>query len=198
MPFKNQQIITFGLLVIGALFAISQALKPNEADLRFSVQGDTAYVFGGTDTNSILKMTNFIAKNPGVENLVLKYMPGTSDADMNLRIARQIRDAGLTTHLASDSYIASGAVDLFLAGTQRTMECGASIGVHSWSLGGEFSPAQLGTDRRQKYHERFLRDMGIDETFYVFTREAAPPESIHVMSMAEIRQYKLLTQDPEC
>lgn len=173
-------------------------MKPNEADMRFKVQGDVAYVLGGTDTNSITKMTNFIARHPEVKTLVLKYMPGTSDADMNLRMARRIRAAGLNTHLARDSYIASGAVDLFLAGVERTMDCGARIGVHSWSLGGKFSPRDLGGDRRQRYHESFLRDMGIDPAFYVFTREAAPPESIHVLTGDEIKRFDLLTEDSGC
>lgn len=186
------------LLILGAVFAVSQLTKPNPADLRFRVMGDVAYVFGGTDTNSVTKFSNFVAKNPGVKTLVLKYMPGTSDADMNLRIARRIRAAGLNTHLHEDSYIASGAVDWFLAGVERTMECGARIGVHSWSMGGEFSPKSLGRDRRQRYHETFLRDMGINTDFYVFTREAAPPESIHIMSVDEIKRFELLTQSLNC
>ena len=33
---------------------------------------------------------------------------------MNMRIARRIRSRGLNTHLDSNSFIASGAVDLFL------------------------------------------------------------------------------------
>ena len=83
------------------------------------------------------------------------------------------------------------------------MECGAIIGVHSWSISGaretiRISPQDMGADQFQKHHEDFLRDMGIDPAFYAFTRAAAEPEHIHYMSMDEIRRFDLLTQYPEC
>ena len=125
-------------------------------------------------------------------------MPGTKNADMNIRIAREIRKRGLKTHLPKNGFIASGAVDLFLAGTQRTMDCGGMIGVHSWGLTGDrtgrISPKTIGVDRRQKFHEKFLRDMGIDPAFYVFTREAAEPNDLHFMSAEEISRFGLLTE----
>ena len=142
-------------------------------------------------------------EHPQVDTLVFKKMPGTKDADMNLRLARDIRRRGLNTHVEKNSMIASGAVDLFLAGKRRTMECGALIGVHSWSVSGSrstirISPTDMGVDRRQKIQENFLRDMGIDPTFYAFTRAAAEPEKVHFLSMDEIRRFDLLTDYPDC
>ena len=118
-----------------------------------------------------------IRDSPYVDTLVFKKMPGTQDADSNLKLAYDIRRRGLNTHIESNSVIASGAVDLFLAGNKRTMDCGALIGVHSWSVAGgrstiRISPTDMGIDRRQKYQEKFLSDMGIDPAFYAFTRAA--------------------------
>ena len=81
------------------------------------------------------------------------------------------------------------------------MERGAKIGVHSRSVRGDnigvFAPENIGSDRRQKYHEKFLSDMGINPDFYVFTREAADPQSIHILTSQDIKRFKLLS-DGEC
>jgi len=112
--FRQQQIIVSILLLIGAAMAIYQVTRPGHGDLRFKVEGQTAFVNGGTDSRSYGTAKRFFDENPQVNHLVLQRMPGTSDADTNLRIARDIRRRGLTTHLQKNSYIASGAVDLFL------------------------------------------------------------------------------------
>ncbi len=166
--------------------------------LRFSVKGNTAILDGGTDSRSFTEMKTFLNDNPEVEHLILRNMPGTTDAMTNLKIARMIRKRGLSTHLQKRSRIASGAVDLFISGVRRTMECGAKIGVHSWSVDGRIGPKLMGADYNQPVHEEFLSDMGIDPAFYVFTREASEPESIYIMKYSEIEQYGLLTQSAGC
>ena len=195
---KTQQYIAFVLLAIGAVVAIYGASRPDAGLLKFKVKDNIAYGYGGTSDWSVHQVKNFFNDNPHVDTFVLKKMPGTIDANMNMRIARDIRRRGLKTHLESNSYIASGAVDLFLAGTQRTMECGALIGVHSWSSGKHYYPAKIGHDPEQKKHEKFLTEMGIDPSFYAFTRDAALPHDIYYLKMEEIRRFGLLTEDVEC
>ena len=200
---KTQQIITAILITIGAAVAIYGASRPDLGLLKFRVKDNIAYGYGGTDDRSVAAVKKLMREHPQVDTLVFKKMPGTKDADMNLRLARDIRRRGLNTHVEKNSMIASGAVDLFLAGKRRTMECGALIGVHSWSVSGSrstirISPTDMGVDRRQKIQENFLRDMGIDPTFYAFTRAAAEPEKVHFLSMDEIRRFDLLTDYPDC
>lgn len=162
------------------------------------VSGSTAYVDGGTDSSSYSEMKSFLDDNAQVQHLILRRMPGTTDSLTNLRIARLIRKRGLTTHLEKRSRIASGAVDLFISGARRTMECGAMIGVHSWSIDGIIGPKDMGVDHNQSVHEDFLDDMGIDPDFYVFTREAAEPENIYYMNYDEIERFGLLTTPAGC
>ena len=200
---RTQQIITAILLAIGAAVAIYEAVQPKDGLLKFKVKNNIAYGYGGTDRSSGGVIKTLMNDHPLVDTIVLKRMPGTQDADLNLRLARDIRRRRLDTHLESNSLIASGAVDLFLAGQNRTMECGAHIGVHSWSISGThedapISPQDMGGDRRQKLHETFLRDMGIDPAFYAFTRAAAEPEDIHYMTLDEIKRFDLLTEYPDC
>lgn len=197
---KTQQIITGLLLAIGAVIAIRGALKPDLDLLNFTIEENRAYGTGYTDDRSVGVVRKLLKKNPQVDTLVLKEMSGTKDGDRNIILARNIRKRGLNTHLEQNSMIASGAVDLFIAGTRRTMECGALIGVHSWSIGEtiRISPGDMGGDSRQKYHEKFLRDMGIDPAFYAFTRAAAEPEDIHYMSVEEINRFGLTSEPLEC
>ncbi|MEP6343624.1 MAG: hypothetical protein ABJ275_09935 [Maricaulaceae bacterium] len=200
MSFRRQQIIVLVLLLIAASVAIYKVTRPGHGTIRFEIDGQTASVYGGTDSSSYGVTKRFLDDNPQVRHLILKRMPGTVDADTNLRIARMIRKRGLTTHVQRRSYIASGAVDLFLSGAERTMDCGAKIGVHSWSYDsqnniGVFSPKNLGTDRRQGVQEKFLRDMSIDPRFYAFTRDAADADEIYILLPKDVARFGLLTED---
>ena len=188
------------VMVVLGLGIISNLKNPISKDglMQLRADGNRAYANGYTDGRSVSYAKTFFKDNPQVDTLVLQRMSGTRDADQNLRIAREIRRLGLKTHLESRSRIASGAVDLFIAGIERTAACGAKIGVHSWSAGGTYDAQDAYFDDRKRTQEKFLSDMGIDEDFYVFTREAAPAKSLHIMSDDEVRRYGLTTQPHEC
>ncbi len=200
--------LTLAFILIGLMMASAtyRATRPDAGLLKFRVQDGVAYGYGVTKSRSLSDFKRFIDDNPQVHTLVLMKMPGTQDGETNTKIARLIRQRGLNTHLRTNSVIASGAVDLFIAGQNRTMACGALIGVHSWSIGNSdglvqgkrFHPGNLGGDRYQASHEKFLKDMGVDPAFYVFTREAALPEDIYYLSPDEIEQYGLLTEPNNC
>ncbi len=187
-----------GLILFGFIGANYLRNQPTEHALEFTILGDTAFGNGGTDSSSLSYMKTFLEQHPEITHLVFQYMPGTTDGASNLEIARLIRKRGLTIHLQKNSYIASGAVDLFISGAKRTMECGAQIGVHSWRTAPGINADSLGRDPLRTNHERFLRDMGIDPAFYQFTQDAAPPNDIYVMTQDEIRQFGLLTTPAEC
>lgn len=185
------------MFALGAL-AFWDLTEPVEHDVRFEVQGNAAYVSGTTDSNSHNLVKDFVRENPDVDTLILQAMPGTIDMDTNRRVVMDIRAAGLATHVPADGRIASGAVDWFIAGSPRTIECGAMIGVHSWgSKTGErgdktFYDGQL---RIQRY---FLSRMSVDPDFYEFTREAAGPDDIYWLSVDDMLRYRLISEDPGC
>ena len=190
-------IVIAAMLIVGAL-TFMDVTKPVEHQLSFHVQGEAAYVTGTTDSKSHNLIKNFVRQNPDVNTLILQAMPGTQDMDTNRRVVMDLRAAGLATHVPADGRIASGAVDWFIAGNPRTIECGAMIGVHSWGTKtGErgdktFYDGQL---RTQRY---FLSRMDVDPDFYEFTRKAAGPDDIHWLSVEEMLRYRLLTKDPGC
>lgn len=202
-PPKPRRQWNVGYVLLGALLIVVLAvnfmkMQRKAGDFTLHVVGDTAYGNGSTDGNSVNYVLDVLNENPQISRLVLQTMPGTSDGKTNLRLAETLRRRGISTHLENRSIIASGAVDLFIAGETRTMECGAKIGVHSWRTAPGKSPETLGKDQFAPDHESFLRKMGVDPAFYVFTREAAPPHDIHFMSMEEIKTYGLLSQDISC
>jgi len=166
----------------------------------FSTQdANTAIMDGVIDSDTPIHWENFITANPNIANLIMKDCPGSDDNEANLEAARKIREQGVSIHLPADAEIASGAVDLFLAGTIRTRDAGSKIGVHAWSDGRnkEATDFPVGDEEHQSYIDYYI-EMGFSQAeaavFYYFTINAAPASDIHWMTDAEIAQYKLLTQ----
>lgn len=162
--------------------------------LYLEVRGDLLFVKGVVNTHSHDSVYNILEDEPGVYAVVLTYVPGSADDEVNLELGRLLHDIGMTTYLPSQAEVASGGTDLFLAGVRRIVERGARIGVHSWSAGRSETGDKLPRDHPE--HKRYLnyyRDIGIDEDFYWFTLQAAPPEDIHWMTEEEMTQYAIHT-----
>jgi hypothetical protein len=176
-----------------ALVATLLLALPAQA-LEAAVEGDTLYLEGEVFPRELRKMTRVLRKNPDLRTVVLLDVPGSNDDHTNAQIIRLFRNAGLNTHLRSDSFVASGGTDLFLAGVQRTMRRGAVLGVHSWS-DGRHDGASFPKDSPE---HRLLLDLyaelGIPAEFYWFTLTAAPAEGMHYLTEAEILRFGLVTQ----
>lgn len=187
---KASLLITFSALFI---LAGCNGLTDNEPSAAFKINGDTADMAGVIDSTTPRVVQALIAKNPELKTINMVNVPGSSDDESNLKASRMIHAAGLSTSVPADGEIASGGVDFFLAGTSRTIEEGARIGVHSWADGEGTVAAELPRDHidHQLYLE-FYRNMGIDEEFYWFTLNAAPADSIHWMTRAEIKQFGMI------
>jgi len=190
-PSKHGPALGLALAAIVLVMGIATQ-RENPDLLRFEVEGNRAYGFGFTDGRSIGEIRKLVRENPQIDTLVLKNMPGTADVVSNDRLARELRKSGLKTHLDSDSFIASGAVTLFLSGVERTMECGARIGVHAWGSTG-FDAQEAGFDNMRRFKRNTLEDFGINPDFYDYTKNAAPAEDLHIMRPDEVREWQLLT-----
>ena len=194
----QRHLPTIGLAIAALVLLLGVLLQRENPDLlRWEIEGDTAYGYGFTDSRSIGSVRALARDYPEVERLVLRDMPGTQDVVSNDRLAREIRRAGLDTHLEADSFIASGAVSLFIAGVERTADCGARVGVHAWgSVGVDAQTALM--DNLRGFLRDFLSDMGVDPDFYDFTARAAPAKGLHIMTPEELEQWGLVTDPLDC
>ena len=109
-------------------------VDPDIPLVEFEVDGTDAYMNGVIDFRTIAAVEALIEDHPEVIRIVLEDCPGSMDDESNLVASRLVREAGLNTHVGADGEIASGAVDFFVAGVERSadVEGGALIGVHSW------------------------------------------------------------------
>ena len=166
------------------------------APLKFHVDGEIAVMTGNLTRNAPHKVQRLIDNHPEVKWIELLDCPGSMDDIAALEASRMVRDAGLNTRVPRDGEIASGAVDFFIAGVSREVSGPARVGVHSWSDG-----RREGADvpRSRRVHDLYLdyyTDMGIDASFYWFTLDAAPADSIHWMTRDELFAFGLVTTVP--
>lgn len=138
------------------------------------LDGKRASLVASTDAASPQAFAAMLAAYPGLEVIEFADAPGTSHDIANLKLGRAIRAAGLATHVPEGGSARSGAVELFLAGTRRTVAPGALFAVHSWrdELGRE--PADFGPDAPEnRLYLDYYAEMGMtaDEArdFYAMT-----------------------------
>jgi hypothetical protein len=160
----------------------------------FEVRGSELLLGGEITSRTPASFIALLEENPQITTIVQTYMPGSLDDEAVLQMGYALRDRGLNTHLRQDSEIYSGAVDLFLAGRNRSMARGAVIGVHSWADGfGEGADYPRDAPEHRS-NVAYTRDMLGAADFYWFTLQVAPSDGIHEMTTGEIARYGLLTQ----
>ena len=179
------------LLVVLAVAALllSGCGGDEEEAASFTVSGDTATMIGVIGPSLPDAVRDLLDDHPEVTTISMVDVPGSEDDESNLVASRLVRDADLATHVPGDGFIASGGVDFFLAGTARSWDTGAEFGVHSWSDGSRSGADIPRDDAAHDLYLRYYDEMQVDSEFYWFTLEAAPPESIHVMSEAELAEF---------
>ena len=184
-------------VIVGFLLAGCMTIRDYEA-VTFAVGGENAVMTGVIDHTISERVERLRREHPEVTTIVMADVPGSIDDEANLVAARLVRDYGWNTTVPSDGVIASGGVDFFVAGVERTIEEGAQLGVHTWGGGwwGQRSGADLPRDDPE--HGRYLdyyAEMGIPAAFYWFTLDAAPADSIHNMTPDELVRYGIVTGD---
>lgn len=152
-----------------------------------------AAVVDSTDSRSPEDFARMITAFPQLRVLSFVDAPGTVNDIANLKVGRMIRASGITTHMPSGGSARSGAVELFLAGSHRTMEPGALFAVHSWrdSYGREPQDFAENDPANRLYIDYYI-DMGMSETdargFYAMTN-SVPHESALWFGPDQMRRW---------
>ncbi|WP_225425752.1 alpha/beta hydrolase [Pelagerythrobacter rhizovicinus] len=133
-----------------------------------------AALVGVTDSMAPAQFAAMLRDHPALAMLELIECPGTEDDRANLELGRLIRAAGLATHVPRGGSVRSGAVELFLAGTERHIDEGAEFAVHSW----------IDEDGREA--EDFAPDAAIHQPYLAYYREMG-------MEDAEARAFYAMT-----
>ncbi|GLT19376.1 hypothetical protein GCM10007938_31580 [Vibrio zhanjiangensis] len=133
---------------------------------------------------------------PDIQLLRLQNVPGSLDDEVNLRLATKVHDLGISTLLESDSRVESGGTDLFLSGTERKVEQGAKVGVHSWASDDGNSHIVEGADvpvddpQHQEYIKYYQEvELTKPEEFYWFTVYSASSEDMHYLTQDELKYF---------
>ena len=171
---------------------VSNCLKYGVTSAQFKGSNDTAYVNGLLGKRAYHRFENIINKNSNLKTLTLLDVPGSIDDDYNIKSCYLIKDKKPNTHLTSNSIIASGGVDFFLAGQQRSIEQGAKVGVHSWSDGFEDGANIAREDSSHHLFLDFYKNINIDSSFYWCTLHSASADSIHWLSNDEMIRYGVI------
>lgn len=163
-------------------------------DGHFVVEGADATMSGEIGSSTPDEVRQLIADNPEVTTIVMVDVPGSGDDRANLEASRLVREAGLATHLDADGFVASGGVDFYLAGVERTFDEGARFGVHSWATSDGIEGKDVDPDDPQHLdYLDYYEEVGISADFYWFTLEAAPADDYHIMTDEELDTYGFAT-----
>ena len=163
----------------------------------FELRGTTLIMSCEIGDRTPKQLRQAFARAPGIETILLNWVPGSLDDEANLEMAAWVAERGITTRVNRYSMIASGGTDFFLSGRERIVEDGALIGVHS---GGTFDEPATDHPPGDIYHLPYIgyyQRIGFTrqqaEDFYYFTLNAAPEDDMHYMTHEEIAKYNITT-----
>lgn len=163
------------------------------------LENNTTIEMNGTiDSSSLNNFNNLVMDFPNVNKINIINCDGSSDDQINLQLSLKVHQKRMNIHLLDNGEIASGGVDFFLSGIQRTKGTNTGIGVHSWAGDNETATDfPVGHANHLPYINYYV-SVGFTqqeaEDFYYFTINAAPADDIYWMTDAEIVQYKMVTQ----
>ncbi|MEO9467779.1 alpha/beta hydrolase [Parasphingorhabdus sp.] len=154
------------------------------------------HMSGTVDSYSPDQFARMLKKFPGISRIEMIDCNGSIDEDANLKLARLIRNAGITTHVPAGGSVRSGAVELFLAGVRHTADPGAEFVVHSWmdEDGLEANDYPENDPVHAEYLD-FYTEMGVPrdkaQAFYDLTNSVPFSEQLR-LSRSDLARYQLL------
>lgn len=159
-----------------------------------------AAMVDATDSRSPAQFRAMLRDHPGIAMLEMIDCPGTEDDRANLELGRMIRAQAITTHVPGNGWVASGAVEVFLAGIHRSIEPGARFAVHSWEDDRGRGPRDYSPEAPEnRAYISYYRSMGMSErdarAFYDMTN-SAPFSRPRILSAAEMVRWAMLERDP--
>ncbi|GAA0477084.1 hypothetical protein GCM10009096_18690 [Parasphingorhabdus litoris] len=156
----------------------------------------TVEMSGTVDSYSPALFQKMLQQYPGIKRIEMIDCDGSIDEDANLSLARQIRQAGISTHVPARGSVRSGAVELFLAGIRHTADTGAEFVVHSWiDEDGREANDYPANDPVHAEYLNYYKEMGIPadkaQAFYSLTNSVPFAEQLK-LSRNDLARFQLL------
>jgi len=148
---------------------------------------------GVTNAATPAAFNAMLRDHPGIATIDMVECPGTDDDRANLRLGQMIRAKGIATHVPANGWVASGAVELFLAGVKKSAEPSARFAVHSWEddTGRGPSDYSMNAPKNRAYLD-YYRTMGMSDgearAFYAMTN-SVPFSRARWLSAAELARW---------
>lgn len=138
------------------------------------LDGTRAALIAATDARSPGQFAAMLRVFPQIRTIEMIECPGTDDDRANLRLGRMIHARGIAMHVPGGGSVRSGAVELFLAGSQRIADPGAEFAVHSWADEDGHEPRHFAADAPEnRLYIDYYRAVGMSEAqanaFYAMT-----------------------------
>jgi hypothetical protein len=151
---------------------------------------------GTVDSFTPQRFRAMLRAHPNVRHIDMVDCDGSVDEEANLMLARMIRRAGIATHVPAGGSVRSGAVELWLAGAQRSAHPSAEFLVHSWmDEDGYQANDYPASDPVHREYLDYYAEMGVPperaRAFYQLTN-SVPFESHLRLTPNDLKKYSLL------
>ena len=160
------------------------------------ISADTVEMTGTVDSYTPALFQQMIKHFPAIKRIEMLDCDGSVDEEANLRLARMIRRAGISTHVPANGSVRSGAVELFLAGVTRTAHRNAEFIVHSWM--DEYGRQANDYPANAPVHAEYLdyyTDMGVPpstaKAFYELTNSVPFSEQLR-LSRNDMARFQMV------
>lgn len=157
---------------------------------------DMVEMTGTVDSYTPAVFRQMLGQYPEIRRIIMRDCDGSVDEEANLRLARMIRRAGISTHVPAGGSVRSGAVELFLAGVSRTADPDAEFIVHSWmdEYGREANDYPANDPVHAEYLD-YYREMGVSaptaKAFYALTN-SVPFSGQLRLSRSDMARFQLV------
>lgn len=157
---------------------------------------DRVRMTGTVDSFTPQRFRAMLRAHPGIRHIDMVDCDGSVDEEANLALARMIRRAGIATHVPAGGSVRSGAVELWLAGAQRSAHPSAEFLVHSWmDEDGYQANDYPANDPVHREYLDYYAEMGVPaeraRAFYQLTN-SVPFESHLRLTPSDLKQFSLL------
>lgn len=166
----------------------------------FYVVDNKNVILNGALGCSVFNQVSLLLKDyPELSDLRIERCPGSLDDQELVKAGLLFHENNFHIHVLPKAKVYSGGVDLFLAGSRRTLGKDAKLGVHAWTdddTGLSATDSSIEDHQHQMYID-YYADLGWSEAdarkLYEFIINAAEPHKTYYLTEADLAAFNIVT-----